>query len=84
MLFGDNVLFYYRYVDDLCAGVSVSKMDSFLNAFNSFHSRLQFTMEVGDNWLNFLDVSIIIKDNHLMFDWYHKPTFSGRFKNFLL
>ncbi|KAG5342013.1 SETMR methyltransferase, partial [Acromyrmex heyeri] len=63
-----NVLFYYRYVDDLCTAVSVSKMDSFLSTFNSFHPRLQFTVEVEDNSLNFLDVSIIIKDNHLIFD----------------
>ncbi|KYN17215.1 hypothetical protein ALC57_10507, partial [Trachymyrmex cornetzi] len=45
------------------------------NAFNSFHPRLKFTLEVGDNYLNFLDTSIIIKDNFLIFDWYRKPTF---------
>jgi len=32
----------------------------------------QFTMEVEHNLLNFLDISIIINNNHLIFDWYHK------------
>ncbi|KYN11234.1 hypothetical protein ALC57_16619 [Trachymyrmex cornetzi] len=82
MLFKDNCLFYYRYVDDICAALHVSEVDAFFNAFNSFHPRLQFTLEVGDNSLNSLDTSIIIKDHFLIFDWYRKPTFSGRFLNF--
>ncbi|KYN01716.1 hypothetical protein ALC62_07490 [Cyphomyrmex costatus] len=82
MLYKDNVLFYFRYVDDLCAAVGGSEIDSFFKAFNSFHPRLQFTLEIGTNSLNFLDISIIIKDNNLFFDWYQKPTFSGRFLNF--
>ena len=31
---------------------------------------------------NFLDVTLIIKDNFICFDWFHKQTFSGRFLNF--
>ncbi|KYM93792.1 hypothetical protein ALC62_15636 [Cyphomyrmex costatus] len=39
-------------------------------------------MEVGGDRLNFLDVKVI-RDNELIeFDWYHKPTFSGRYLNF--
>src|SRR5436190_15274724 len=53
------------------------------HTFNSFHPRLQFTMEEGvDNHLNFLDVSIIINKNIIEFDWFHKWTFSGRYLNF--
>ncbi|KYM96667.1 hypothetical protein ALC62_12663, partial [Cyphomyrmex costatus] len=33
--------------------------------------------------LEFLDVPLIKRDNRLIFDWLHKPTFSGRFLNFL-
>lgn len=29
-----------------------------------------------------MDVSIIVNQYHLEFDWYRKPTFSGRFLNF--
>jgi hypothetical protein len=54
-----------------------------LDVFNNIHPRLQFTFEVGrDNKLDFLDVSLILTDNHLIFDWYHKPTFSGRYLNY--
>ncbi|KYN16751.1 hypothetical protein ALC57_10948, partial [Trachymyrmex cornetzi] len=44
---------------------------------------IQFTMEVDDDRLNFLDVTLIINNNKIEFDWYHKLTFSGRYLNFL-
>jgi len=34
-------------------------------------------MEIGGNTLNFLDLSLIKKDDYLIFNWFHKPTFSG-------
>jgi len=52
-----------------------------LNIFNSFHSRLQFTIEFGNDKLDFLDVTII-KNNKFEFDWFHKSTFSNRHLNF--
>ncbi|KYN08455.1 hypothetical protein ALC62_00564 [Cyphomyrmex costatus] len=58
-------------------------IDFVLNAFNSFHNRLQFTIEVGGNRISFLDVELINHNNILEFDLYHKPTSSGRFLNFL-
>ncbi|EFN62673.1 hypothetical protein EAG_00345, partial [Camponotus floridanus] len=75
--------FYFRYVDDivLLAPLNFSKL--LLSTFNSLHNRLQFTIEIANNnRLNFLDVSIVVNQNQLEFDWYHKPTFSGRFLNF--
>jgi len=33
--------------------------------------------------LNFLDITLIINNNKIEFDWYHKLTFSGRYLNFL-
>jgi len=39
-------------------------------------------MEVGGNELNFLEVKIIKKDDGMIFDWYHKPSFSRRLLNF--
>jgi len=38
------------------------------NMFNSFHPRLKFTMEIGGNKLNFLDISMIKKDEFLIFN----------------
>lgn len=77
-------LFFVRYVDDIALAAPATLCDHTLNIFNSFHPRLQFTMEIGEeNKLNFLDVSLILVDNHLIFDWYHKPTFSRRYLHFL-
>ncbi|KYN17288.1 hypothetical protein ALC57_10414 [Trachymyrmex cornetzi] len=38
---------------------------------------------MGVNSLNFLDVTIKVVGDRLSFDWYQKPTFSGRFFNYL-
>ncbi|XP_011858857.1 PREDICTED: uncharacterized protein LOC105556380 [Vollenhovia emeryi] len=76
-------LFYIRYVDDIAMSVPSAMKSSTVKIFNSFHPRLQFTMEEGtDRKLNFLDTTINIRDNHIEFDWYQKPTHSGRYLNF--
>ena len=76
-----DILFYYRYVDDICTPVSPSKTDVLLEQFNSFHPRLQFTVERGGDIINFLDITVS-NNNRSIFDWYRKPMFSGRFLNF--
>ncbi|KAG5321350.1 GBLP protein, partial [Pseudoatta argentina] len=48
-MFKNHVLFYFRYVVDLCAAVT------FLECFNSFHP-LKLTLEIRDNSLNFLNI----------------------------
>jgi len=35
-------------------------------------------LEVGSDSLNFLDVTIIIKEKHLTFDWYQKINLFGK------
>jgi len=75
--------FYYRYVDDLVMAVPTAEIDYVFSAFNSFHPRIQFTIEIGHNVINFLDTTIIIKNNKIIFDWFHKSTFSGRYLNYL-
>jgi len=76
--------FYYRFVDDIITACPSNLTDYLLTVFNSFNQRLQFTLEVEDNKsLNFLEISIISDNNKLHFDWYHKPTFSRRYLNFL-
>lgn len=77
------VPFYIRYVDDIAMTAPPSFFQKVLEVFNSFHSRLQFTMEVGLNKrLNFLHVTIITREERFIFDWFHKPTFSSRYLNF--
>jgi len=77
-------IFYYRYVDDIALSVPFFQLNSLLEKFNSFHHRLKFTMEMGgeEDRLNFLDLTIIKQDNTLIFDWFRKPIFSGRFLNY--
>ncbi|XP_018347291.1 PREDICTED: uncharacterized protein LOC108751554 [Trachymyrmex septentrionalis] len=77
-----DTLFYYRYVDDICTAVHPSQIDRLLKHFNSFHPRLQFTVERGGNAINFLDITVLVNENQCYLDWYRKPTFSGRFLNF--
>ena len=75
--------FYFRYVDDIALAAPISALKIILDSFNSVHPRIQFTLEEGvDNRLNFLDVSMFIRDKHIEFDWYHKSTFCGRYLNF--
>jgi hypothetical protein len=75
--------FYFRYVDDIVMAVPNDLIDFTLTTFNSFHPRMQFTLERGGEKIDFLDVTIIKNNNRLIFDWYHKPTYSGRYLNFL-
>ena len=47
MLLDLDMVFYFRYVDDVCTTIASSKIDVLLEQFNLFHPRLQFTSEVG-------------------------------------
>lgn len=53
---GLNLPMYYRYVDDI---VLTTSKNQILNIFNSFHNRLQFTIEYENNQ-SFLDLKLII------------------------
>jgi len=54
-----------------------------VEVFNSFHERLQFTLEIGMNYkINFLDVTVIIRNHRILFDSYEKPTSTGRYINY--
>jgi len=69
-------------VDDICIAVSPSKINILLQRFNSFHPRLQFTVEIGGEKLDYLDATISISKNQFVFYWYRKLTFLGRFLHF--
>jgi len=75
-------IFYFRFVDDIALSTTYTFLNDLLHKFNSYHPRLKFTLEIGDNSLNFLDLTLIKQENHLIFDWFQKPTFSGRFLNY--
>ncbi|XP_020295370.1 uncharacterized protein LOC109860580 [Pseudomyrmex gracilis] len=75
--------FYFRYVDDILMAAPREHIDPIFNCFNSYHPRLKFTIEIEEGRsINFLDTSISVINNKLLLNWYHKPTFSGRYLNF--
>jgi len=59
MVFFQMKDFYFRYVDDIVIAISLSLIKELrvLNVFNSFHPRLQFTIALSGNVLNFLDLN---------------------------
>ena len=67
--------FYYRYVDDIVLCLPSFKIEFILEKFNLFHPRLQFTLELDGNSINFLDTTIMLKNNSLVHDWYQKQRF---------
>jgi len=82
-------IFYFKFVDDIALIAPNFYLKDLLDKFNSFHSRLMFTMKVGDDklldlTLNFLDLTLIKRNSRLIFNWYQKLTFSGQFLNFQL
>jgi len=60
--------FYFRYIDDILTPVPKTAIDSIVEKFNAHHPRLQFTVEIGEDRINFLDTTIIKNNNKLIFD----------------
>ena len=57
-----NISILFSYVDDIILVAPHNSINNILNIFNSLHTRIQFTMEIGnDKRLNFLDIII---ENH--------------------
>ncbi|XP_045462556.1 uncharacterized protein LOC123672495 [Harmonia axyridis] len=79
-----SVPIFKRYVDDIFTSVPVNTEQLVLDTFNSFHPKLQFTLELeSKSALNFLDMRVERTDDNVLYvDWYHKPTFSGRYIGF--
>ncbi|KYM95702.1 hypothetical protein ALC62_13651 [Cyphomyrmex costatus] len=79
---GFKLLFYFKYVDDIVMAIPPSQINHTFEIFNSLHDRLKFTLKIGNDRINFLDITIINNNGNIEFDWYHKPTFSGRCLNY--
>lgn len=75
---------FYRYVDDIFMVLPKDGLDCVVDCFNNYHSRLKFTQEseLNDS-INFLNTTVYRDNNKLTTNWYRKPTFSGRYINFL-
>ncbi len=67
--------FLYKYVDDLILSIPRGSEQLTVDTFNSFHDKLQFTIEVEkDSKIPFLDMLIMRStDGTIKIDWYRKP-----------
>ena len=83
--FKTDIISYSKYVDDSIMIVKNNMLHPILDMFNSFHPNIQFAYELeNNNVLNFLDILLIKNiDGTITTDIYKKPTFSGRYLNFL-
>jgi len=55
---GTEVAFYFRYVDDIIMAVPQHLINKTVQIFNSQHHRLKFSLEIGGEKINFLDITI--------------------------
>lgn len=81
------ILFFKRYVDDCLLAVPNNNINDILQAFNNFHKKIQFTLEIeSNNKINFLDLTLIknIETKKIETMWYTKETWSGRYLNYYL
>jgi hypothetical protein len=68
---------YSRYVDDILIIYNKTRtnIQDVLGEFNKMHQNLRFTLEQeSNNTINYLDISIVRKDEKLEFNIYRKPT----------
>ena len=78
-----HIPFYYRYVNDIVLAAPTNEINNILDSFNSYHERIKFTVDHGDEFgVNFLDVKLLYDRGSIIFDLYKKSTNSGRFLNF--
>lgn len=77
------VTFYFRYVDDIILAAPAKNINEILRKFNNYHERLKFTIEYENNrCLSFLDLNLMVNDDTIIIDWYHKKTFSDRYLSY--
>lgn len=75
--------FYYRYVNDIILTAPSDELQNITRFFNSYDTRLQFIIETQkDNSISFLDTKLIVLEDRIISDWYHKNIFSGRYLNY--
>lgn len=83
-LFPSELKLFMNYVDDFLAIIPKDEIDKVHECLNSFHPRIQFTVEHENNkCIPFLDVLIINDNGKVTFDWYQKPVTTGRVLSFL-
>lgn len=74
--------FFNRYVNIITC-VPEDQINTFLQIFNSFQEKIQFTVKIDENnRIYSLDLMIIRSDNNILKkDWCQKPSNSERYVN---
>lgn len=79
-----KLFFYKRFVDDILICCHKNEIDRIFEFFNSFDNDIKFTLEKEcQGSINFLDVSVRRYQGKFVTTWFSKPTFSGRYLNFM-
>ena len=66
---------YFRFLDDIChKWLKHFDIEDFKKIINEMDPLLKFLMDEIKDQTSFLDVKIIVHNNELQFDIYHKPT----------
>ena len=73
---GHKPEYFGRYIDDCFGATSCSRsdLDSFVSFVNSFHPALDFTWEISETSVTFLDVLVSVNGNCLSTTVHYKPT----------
>ncbi|KAI5631461.1 reverse transcriptase (RNA-dependent DNA polymerase) domain-containing protein [Phthorimaea operculella] len=76
--FKEHIQYWYRYVDDiLCLWTGSNEtLQELLVHMNSINHNIQLTMELGGETINFLDLTISIKEKAHQYKIYRKATYS--------
>ncbi|CAH2089803.1 unnamed protein product [Euphydryas editha] len=75
----NNILYYYRYVDDIiiCWTGTDRQLDIFVKNLNNIHPKIKFKSELEQNHsINFLDLTITRVNNKHQFGIFRKPTYT--------
>lgn len=79
---GIKPVFFKRYVDDCIVGAKAEQVQEIVSVFNSFHERLQFTVEMEVNGeLKFLDTIVRKKNERILTEWFPKDP-DGRYLDY--
>ena len=65
-----------RYIDDCVGTASCSRgeLECFINYVNNIHPALQFTWEISETSVSFLDILVSVNGNRLTTSVFYKPT----------
>jgi hypothetical protein len=84
-MYTDPILDYLDgYIDDCRVTASCCRveLERFINFVNNFHPALQFTWEISETSVSFLDILVSIHGNKLVTSVFYEPTDSRSYRLF--